>query len=722
MILVAPIVALLLAHAPTATLSGTVTEPDGRPLAGAEVLLAGLPVYAPPIVARGQTDAEGRFAIERPAALAGENRIVTPILWVVKPGYRLSLTRFRGPLPGPAEPVRVVLGPAGKAEVRVEGPDGHPIAGAKVRVERCGPDSLRLPEEVTNLIETAIDKDGLAVIDAAANEDLAYVAVVSGSFGTQGRPFRPVTPQPKRVRLRPTAALEGRLVADDPAMVRGWQVSAYTRVGDPRARDPETNGFAQGTTDGRGRFVFPVIAEGRLQLELKPPRDLPLMADLPVGVSIVGGRENALEIPLRRVATITGLVREQGTGQPIAGAEVILYPSGGGVTRSAKTDEQGRYAFFSRPGAMTVSLSLAPPTHARRPGLNQKEVRVPAGGERVEVEPLEAIPAAPPLRFVVRDEAGRPSAGAAIRGQSSSRYIPRMTDNRGEFAVPGIPPGEQVSVEVRHGERLTDGPVHATAGRTEPVPVTIVPGLAVAIAGRVLGDGGAPIPEAVVKLEFRAVVRQGGGFGFPQPVWFGEDNEVTTGPDGVFQTRREIYRKDRQFRAKATAQGFLPGAGDWVSCEAGDLLRFPDIILYRSETPRPIAGRILDRQGRGVAGASVFTTIGGYRVTTDGEGRFQLAEAPGGSALVFAEKAGFRFGGAIVRPGDASVDVRLSRREEPPSSIPKPQPPPLSRAEERAMARQWLEPLVAPRGRARLADSANPSYQPWRGSIPIASC
>ena len=111
------------AQGPTTPLSGTVVGPDGEPVAGADVLLAGMPVYDPPILARGRSDAEGRFTLERPAGLAGQDRFIAPILWVVKPGFRLAFTKFPGPMPGADEPVRVVLGPPGKAEVRVEGPE-----------------------------------------------------------------------------------------------------------------------------------------------------------------------------------------------------------------------------------------------------------------------------------------------------------------------------------------------------------------------------------------------------------------------------------------------------------------------------------------------------------------------------------------------------------------------------------------------------------------------
>ena len=58
--------------------------------------------------------------------------------------------------------------------------------------------------------------------------------------------------------------------------------------------------------------------------------------------------------------------------------------------------------------------------------------------------------------------------------------MPEMTDDAGEFAIAGLPPDNEVSVEVWLGDRMTDGPVKAIAGTTQPVAVTILPGLATA--------------------------------------------------------------------------------------------------------------------------------------------------------------------------------------------------------------------------------------------------
>ena len=131
MILAVPLVCIVLCQAPTTPLTGIVVGPNGEPVARAEVLLVSPPGYDQTVLVRGRSDAQGRFTIARLTGLAGKDRNLTPILWVVKPGCRLGLLRFPGPLPKADEPVRIVLGPPGNGEVRVEDPKGQPVAGGE---------------------------------------------------------------------------------------------------------------------------------------------------------------------------------------------------------------------------------------------------------------------------------------------------------------------------------------------------------------------------------------------------------------------------------------------------------------------------------------------------------------------------------------------------------------------------------------------------------------
>jgi hypothetical protein len=181
---VTPLLCLVLAQVPTAPLAGTVVGPGGGPVIGAELILVGLPSYEPPIVARGKSDALGRFALDRPATLAGDHHPQrAPILWVVKPGFRVSATRFPEALPKPDEPVRIVLEPPGKSQVRVLGPDGEPLRGVKVLPERLKTHHTNIPDVVAELAAATTGPHGLAVIDAVSAEELAYVDIHSRDFG-----------------------------------------------------------------------------------------------------------------------------------------------------------------------------------------------------------------------------------------------------------------------------------------------------------------------------------------------------------------------------------------------------------------------------------------------------------------------------------------------------------------------------------------------------------
>ena len=87
--------------------------------------------------------------------------------------------------------------------------------------------------------------------------------------------------KPPVISLRPVSIWKGRLSAAEPKYARGWQVKAWTRVGgDPNA-GPATTGYVETTTDNEGRFALAPIAVGGLQLQLKPPGDLPVLADIP---------------------------------------------------------------------------------------------------------------------------------------------------------------------------------------------------------------------------------------------------------------------------------------------------------------------------------------------------------------------------------------------------------------------------------------------------------
>jgi hypothetical protein len=269
-------------------------------------------------------------------------------------------------------------------------------------------------------------------------------------------------------------------------------------------------------------------------------------------------------------------------------------------------------------------------------------------------------------------------------------------DDRGGFALAGLAPGARVEITARGQGRATNEPAHADEGAAGPVVVTILPRPTVAVSGRVLGPDGEPVAGANVQITEREV--RPGLTAAPRQVNQPGTGQIQTGPDGTFRSPQELDREHRAYQVDITAPGYQSGRTAMIETGEGDVLTFPDVTLRRLIAVRAVTGRVVDREGRPVAGALVFQAGDGPRrteATTDGDGRFRLGGIYAGPALVFAEREGFRFGSAIVEGGPAPVEVRLARVGEPPIAALKTLPPSMSRAEERALGRELLAPVLA---------------------------
>lgn len=212
------LVALLLlatAQAPSTPLVGSVVGDDGTPVARARLVLTGAePGGESSVVAQGTSDDDGSFRIDRPAALKPINQSLCPTLWIAAPGRLVSVVKFVKRVPSADEPVRVVMKPAARTEVRVESPEGKPVAGARVNVQRILSEPSSVPEPVFKLTEGTTGSDGLAVIDGFAAGEVGAVDVIAEGFGIQPRWINPYESGTKRVRLITPAALAGRLVPE----------------------------------------------------------------------------------------------------------------------------------------------------------------------------------------------------------------------------------------------------------------------------------------------------------------------------------------------------------------------------------------------------------------------------------------------------------------------------------------------------------------------------
>ena len=175
-------------------------------------------------------------------------------------------------------------------------------------------------------------------------------------------------------------------------------------------------------------------------------------------------------------------------------------------------------------------------------------------------------------------------------------------------------------------------------------------------------------------------------------------DHLQTDTQGRFEGPRRL-RRDREYRALADAPGYSPGRTRPLRPGPSGVLTFPEIVLPREARRFTAEGRVLDRQGRPVAGAEVCASREGpccRRTQTDVNGRFRLEDLAEGRNFLFAEAEGYRFSGRTIDPALGPFDLRLTRLDEGPDTSMRtltPAQPALARA--RSVLAPYVERVLS---------------------------
>lgn len=679
----------------TIPLSGTVEDADGRPVAGATVWLGD--TYAiregSEVLATAETDEKGAFRLEREADLVGRGGSWSPTLWAYKPGKRIAFREFKHELPGADEAVRLVLGPPVSTPCRVLRPDGKPAAGAAVRPAQLTVKAPRPPDTVLDRLVATTDADGRATLDGLAPADVLWVDV---TYDGQLVQCLPRDPDDGSATLRPLGGLKVRLVADDPKVLKGWDVEVWSRPVEQNYQGPTTQ-WRRETTGDDGRIAFGPMAEGVVTWRITPPKGSIYLVTKQPAARIRAGETEEVEISLVKGVRVDGVVLEEPGGAPIPGVKVHVWPlHSSGTLPDVETDAQGRFTAVVTPGAIRFSYHtfLMPKDLFLPPGVQGwVDFEVKPAEERHEFSPPPLRKAAP-VRGRVLDEKGEPAAGVAVSGAWSSvefgpqsKGVQAQTDARGEFVLGGIAPGARLSVTAAAGlVNVSDALIVPKAGEGPPVTIQLRRRPSLSLTGRVLGPDGRPLADAQVRVAIRQPSEshnRGGAL-----VFDGSD-EVRTGPDGRYKTPAELPVK-HEYRVSAEAPGYEPSTSRWIVDLEGEV---PDLTLGKSIGMREAVGWVVDSAGKPVVGAEVFQSGDGptrTRDLSDAEGRFRVRKIPDVPALLFVAKDGYFFLGRRIESGAQSVRFVLHRLDEPPASRLGSAPAPVSRDEERAIVRDLI--------------------------------
>jgi Carboxypeptidase regulatory-like domain len=347
-------------------------------------------------------------------------------------------------------------------------------------------------------------------------------------------------------------------------------------------------------------------------------------------------------------AGIAGTVIVAGTGQPARRARVTLNATEGGGSRTAMTDDDGRYAFDElAAGRYTVSVSktghVGVTYGQTRPGRPGTPIQLPDGQKFAANLQL---PRGSVITGTVVDEYGEATAGTQVRVmryvmQGGRRTLQQAgngsTDDRGIYRVFGLQPGDYLVSAV---------PRNVGPGVDVPGLQAELAAVRERIAAAAPGDG-----TLARELATRAGMLQG-----------------------------QLPQADEQ--ATGYAPVYFPGTvsaaqAGTVTLNIGEERASVDFQLVRVALAR-IDGTVVNSTGQATDNVQITLTDAAASVPgaitmgvrADADGRFHLANVPPGSYRLIARApvsqpgspspAPGPFGGRGVRPlGPMSTAIRL---------------------------------------------------------------
>ena len=499
---------------PAAGVSGKVVDGDGWPVPGVDVRV----IPRPPFdrsrlrdllrLRDRQTNASrhGRFQ------LAGLPAEMSYVLRFAKEGFAPARLEVAPLKPFENRSGLEVVLRAGRLGVgRVVDPDGEPIAGAAVRLERPPPGEALgyMMMERMGATEPALTSS----TDAEGRFEIPDQASGTYDLRVSAEGFAPATVPGLRVGagggevdlgtvvLSLGAVVEGRVEDLEGRPVAGAEVRVEP-ANQPRSFGSAAVSFRPSseaaTSDGAGRFVLSDLLPGQpvTLTVIKAGYSSELVS------SVMAPTGEPLEVILRLAARLSGRVLDRDR-RPVEDAWVWAQ------TERERARYHGRMeAWTDADGSFAIEDVEAGPVMVmvRAPGYQRYKIsglQVPPGGEHGELEIVLERGAV--VEGTVRDTEGKPVIRASVHvmprsdGSRSGGFGGSIgsTDAEGRFRIDGVPLGP-ASVEARHRchrRALEALRVEADSNRLD---LTLETGFEV--SGRVVDPEGHPVGAAAVSL------------------------------------------------------------------------------------------------------------------------------------------------------------------------------------------------------------------------------
>ena len=617
-LLVSCIIAMSLSTAGAVTVVGKVVGPDGKPVAGAQVVVdVGFRMKNVVVL---KTDQSGRFTAD----------LHPPAHWPEIAGracvYAPGLAIAGGALKRKGETL-IRLERAGQIRGRVTDEEGRPVAGAIVRfrgsffADHRGGALVPKPLEAQFTAKAA--QDGGWTIRDVPTSGTGLVMLDDPRFAhvQQQVVLQPKVAEAPPLVARPGATIAGRVVFENGKPAKGIYV--FAQGTEPRA----SMGWSEDTTSPDGSYRLSSLEAGVFNV-MADEASGAWVAAADEGVTVQPGQTvKAADIVLTAGAMVTGTVTDEETGKALEGVYVGSHgphrPRSSAAIIGAESDKQGRYRLRVAPGKSYIYISGPPRGYVRAE--QGVDVKVGKGQTRTLNFRLSK---GLTLSGVAVDSEGKPAAGARLALTMQARRIyagenEGIVDTTGHFVIPGLVAGK--ADLLGRGEWEVVQPKEVQIPASKPVKVILRKARLMTLTGRVVSPTGKPVPGALVTVQVGTSL--GGGMSTVRPHNLVSDAKGRFSLSGI--------RPDDKVSVSAEKTGYRHVSGGEVTRKAGSI-EVSDIVL--APLGAKIEGRVFDSRGSPVAGAKVMSPDGdpNVQVVTDSDGRFVLESLAEGEVRLVA--------------------------------------------------------------------------------------
>jgi protocatechuate 3,4-dioxygenase beta subunit len=708
---------------PVATISGTVTDPAGRPDAGAKVWLtsADFP-HAAQVLQTAVTDSAGRFSLSDPPRDGGAKKWLTL-------AARDAKGRLGGMhLPPPGDPagqaIRIELVEVHDHRGKFTDAAGGPIAKVALRPMRMTAVApgrpmerhpFAFPPELAAEVGGRTAGDGSFVLRGVPPQGDVMVEVVASEFGSPWvfwELSKSVT-----IRLDRAGSVAGSLTGAEAPAMAGVKLLLWKAW----SRDDVPAGYQislqKETLTGKdGSFQFPAVPPGtyrvRAELDEKSPY---ATGDSPDFKVKPGEQTTKAALALRRLITVRGRVIDRETKAGVRGAALEFYTMTENrdlsFIRETKTDAQGESSLRLLPGQVCGYVSACPEQYTvpdAGPGLHREPSTTDTAWPVIELERGTSV------EGVVVDESGRAAAQAEVRFLRTSPSYQIETvkcDPAGKFVLKQLPNKGTLSIQARTDSAATVDPVTlALDKRNAPLRLVVSQTKAGGVRGVLVDEAGQPIRQGYVFFSgYWSIGASKRGFQMP---------EIHSDDQGRFEVRG-LW--PGEYQLQVLAEGIETPQPRAVTLRQGQSIDFGKIVLDSAR--RVIEGTVLDSAGKPLPGVRVFNSGDAPRrvsTQTDAAGRFRLQGFREGAAYVFAQQPGYRFRAVLAKSGATGVIIRLPCNDE--IQPRRAAPTQLSEQRRHELARALLEKLWEAGDHAKMDEAIvamalldPPKAQQWAG-------